>query len=278
MRCITRVQGGLGNQLFCYAYGSGVADRLGAELVLDVSDLEHGDGYGRRFDLDRLGVSVRRVSSPWLAGPIGRIARPLLRRAFRRRVYREPRVPGVRVPSEPWIYLDGYWQADPGINDRREELRNSIMVEPSLLSESVRALAVRLWHERAIGVHVRTYEEEKVAARRTTPSRRYFSNALERIFAEFGPRPIFVASDRPLQDPDFPTALQARVIDPACSRSQYEDLQLLRSCAYHVLSNSSFGWWGAFLAESACTYYPANAGYFHYPAPARGWRVVADPS
>lgn len=274
LRCITRIQGGIGNQLFCYAHGSAVAERLGAELVLDVSELDRGDLYGRRFELGSLGVTAPRISSTLLGGPAGRLVRPLFRRAFGSRIYREPAVP-PDVKGVPWIYLDGYWQADAGINLRQRQLRERINVQERLLSETTRALSKRLAADRAIGVHLRSYGEEKFASRRTTPGPAYYAAALERLFAEFGPRPVFVASDIPRASLPFPDAIRRHLVETG-ERSPLEDLHLLRNCAFHVLCNSSFGWWGAFLAESACTYYPHRAGYFHYPSPAHGWRVIAD--
>ena len=276
LRCITRVQGGLGNQLFCYAHGRAIAAQLGAELVLDISELQRGDLYGRLFELDRVGVRAQTLSSPWLAGIKGRVARRALGTLFRKRVFREPESPVKDAVASRWLYLDGYWQDDIRISAHRRDLMAEIVIAPELLGAPAKALGERLRAEGAIGVHLRSYREEKVRARRSVPGPGYYIASLEQLFAEFGPRPVFIASDVPLGGVDLPRAVRERLVDAGDARSQYEDLFLLRQCSYHVLSNSSFGWWGAFLAESISTYYPANAGYFHYPRPAQGWRVISE--
>jgi hypothetical protein len=276
-RCVTRVQGGLGNQLFCYAQGRRVVDQFGGELVLDISGLERGDTYGRRFELPQVGIRCATLTSQWLADPQGRLIRRVMRTLFRRHVYREPAVPTRGATLPDWIYLDGYWQADPEINNQRAALCREIDVAPLLQSRDTIALAARLTAERGIGVHMRSYREERVAFRRSVPSARYFFDGVERIFAEYGSRPVFVASDESFQPGEAPKAIRDCLVPVPRQRSQFEDLHLLRSCSFHVLCNSTFGWWGAFLAESVCTYYPRNAGYFHYPAPAHNWRVIPDP-
>lgn len=42
------------------------------------------------------------------------------------------------------------------------------------------------------------------------------------------------------------------------------DLQLMAQCRYHIIANSSYSWWGAFLSENPSPIYPSN--WF-------GWRV-----
>jgi hypothetical protein len=277
--CVARVQGGLGNQLFCYAHGRRVAALLDRELVLDVSELTAGDLYWRRFELPKLGVVCRTFSSRWLAHPWGRVTRRLIRPVVARRVYREPRTPDPAAEVLPrWIYLDGYWQHDAGINDQREDLVREIAVPPAMLSPAATNLARRLGMDGAIGIHLRSYAEEKVAERRQVPTPSYFLAAIDCLISEFGRRPIFVATDdssKLLQA--APAHVKKLLVERPSALTQFEDFQLLRACALHVLCNSSFGWWPAFLSSSARVYYPANAGFFHYPSPARGWSVIPDP-
>jgi hypothetical protein len=46
-------------------------------------------------------------------------------------------------------------------------------------------------------------------------------------------------SDRPIQ-----------FIDPQLDKRDCEDLQLMSRCAHHIIANSSFSWWGAWLNPS----------------------------
>jgi len=61
-----RLNGGLGNQLFQYAAGLGVANRLGCNLTLDVSRLENpGPGVTpRQFELGFLTKAPNTVRVP----------------------------------------------------------------------------------------------------------------------------------------------------------------------------------------------------------------------
>ena len=157
-------------------------------------------------------------------------------------------------------------------------LRESITVAPSVLSPVAKALEARFVKESPIGVHFRSYQEEKVPARRSVPSPAYFRLAVERLFAEIGARQIFIASDAGVTNGWLPASLSEHVVTLPTKLSHYEDFQLLKTCKYHVLCNSSFGWWAAFLADARCVYYPQDHGYFHYPQPAQGWRLLSDPA
>jgi hypothetical protein len=63
------------------------------------------------------------------------------------------------------------------------------------------------------------------------------------------------------------------------------DLQLMARCQYHIISNSTYAWWGAFLSEDESPIYPSNwFGYqirdwtdasLMFP---ESWQQVEDPT
>src|SRR5208282_5069216 len=63
---ITRLNGGLGNQMFQYAAGRALAERLGVPLKMDLSEFE--TYLLRRFELDQFTINAGIATSEELAG------------------------------------------------------------------------------------------------------------------------------------------------------------------------------------------------------------------
>ena len=61
MKIITDIKGGLGNQLFSYAFGYAVSKENNAELVLDVSMLAAGKVKDRALEIDKFGITYDRI-------------------------------------------------------------------------------------------------------------------------------------------------------------------------------------------------------------------------
>jgi len=71
--------------------------------------------------------------------------------------------------------------------------------------------------------------------------------AISELSADFGPLNVLLFSDN-LESVE-PVL---RKIDPELSvvnGTMFEDLCLMSLCDFHVIGNSSFGWWGAWLGE-----------------------------
>src|SRR5688500_16594812 len=66
---IVKIMAGLGNQMFQYATGKRLADRLGSELKLDITSYEnmHPDDTPRYFELDYFKINARPASAEELA-------------------------------------------------------------------------------------------------------------------------------------------------------------------------------------------------------------------
>jgi len=70
-----KLKGGLGNQLFQYAFGLSVAKKLGVRLALDIYDGFEGDFFQRNYMLNRLNIS----SKPMSIDDLKKIKRILIR-------------------------------------------------------------------------------------------------------------------------------------------------------------------------------------------------------
>jgi len=259
---VTRLMGGLGNQLFQYAAARAVALRRGVTLRLDTSWY-----VGRRdrsyvlshFDIRENLLSPREMRLLRYWTDDGRHAQakravssllPLLR------VTRISDPPGAADPSifptSRRLLLDGFWQSPVYFDEIGDVIRREfrLKAEPD---ERTAEIVGRMSACESVSVHVRRgdYVTDRTANRvHGTCGIEYYDRAAKIICEKIDSPRFFVFSDdsdaarRELRLPG-PTEF----IDRNADGRDWEDLRLMRSCRHHVIANSSFSWWGAWLAH-----------------------------
>jgi len=258
---VSRLIGGLGNQMFQYAAGRALALRRGGFLRLDLSELEAGGR--RRFELHNLPIEAIPATKADLAnfpnisnrrfGRIGRLLRHVSKfGAGNARVYQETHFhfdPAMAELPTP-VCLVGYWQSDKYFRDHAETIRRELTPAQPFDQDNA-ALADRIDAENAVSVHVRRgdYAADPTTRRYhgTCPAD-YYQRAVDYVAARVGTPHLFVFSDDagwPRDNLRFgvPTTF-VRANPPSAG---YRDMQLMLRCRHHVIANSSFSWWGAWL-------------------------------
>ena len=87
----------------------------------------------------------------------------------------------------------------------------------------------------------------------------YYINAMKYYSTSLTRPKFYIFSD----DPDwvknnFPSGFNFEIIQHNSGENSYIDMQLMSLCEHHIISNSSFSWWGAWLNPSSakCTIAP----------------------
>ena len=250
---VVRLQGRLGNQMFQYATGRSLAERHGAELVLDTSWAEQGETV-YELGFFELGVQacpvweVARVPNPRRAVRVLQRLRPSRRRFLR--VLEEPShdvfEPEVLTAPDD-SYLLGFWQFEEYFAAHEELIRRELAFPP--LTPASERVAEEIEGTVAVGMHVRRgdYASHDVFEG-LGPD--YYARAADTIAEAVGEVAVFVFSDDPRWCAehlafDHATTIVDRPLPPD---RHWEDLALMARCRHHVISNSSYGWWGAWLA------------------------------
>lgn len=253
---ITRIIGGLGNQMFQYALARSLAARQGEEPFLDVTGF---DSYKlHSYGLNQLRVVERLATAKMLARSPFRNWRPsfIFRRLHAKPRYRvvsessfafDERVPRLRGD----LYLDGYWQSEKYF----AEIRDVLLREFQPKEIGAKALGYKeaiLAADNPVSVHVR--RGDYVSNPRTnqvhgTCSPDYYRQAVAAV-SEKAPRPhFFIFSD------DSAWVKQNIVLGETVTyvedNKNFEDLHLMSLCHHNVIANSSFSWWGAWLNDHA---------------------------
>lgn len=251
---VSRLIGGLGNQMFQYAAGRALALRRGVPFRVDRRGFASYKTHA--FGLDCFRADVKDAPADQLPGAaaesrINRLLRPFLRGPVRVHPEKaftfDPQV--LALPDN--TYLDGYWQSEQYFNDQAAAIREDFTVRHPPSAENQRWLE-RIAASNAVSLHVRRGDyvtNPSANAVHGTCDLDYYRRAVDHLRNASGADPaIFVFSD----DPDWVAANLQLPFDMHLVRNNdaatnYEDLRLMSACRHHVIANSSFSWWGAWL-------------------------------
>lgn len=272
---IVNLIGGLGNQMFQYAAGRALTLARGEPLHVDVAGL--GGGGPRQFELPRIFRCVAEIASEdevrrtlgWQAAPIAKriLARPEFAAMRVRGFIVEPHFhywPGIRgVPVT--AYLQGYWQSEKYFSDAAAAVRAEFRFRRPL-SEVNAALAERIGGCAAVSLHVRRGDyvsNPKARAFHGFCSVDYYRAAIRLVAERVAGPEFFVFSDnitwvRENLDIGFP----CHYVEHNRGAESYNDMRLMSLCKHHIIANSSFSWWSAWLAANPSKFVIAPKQWF----------------
>lgn len=258
-RVIVRMRGGLGNQLFQYAAGTHVARMYGATLALDLGEYRHP---GRRYMLDAYAINAEICHARALISRHRGVAilypDPVGRNPWR--WLRPRRVPLISEAGESvdaralappaQVYLHGYWQSEKYFADVAEILRREL--RPVAAPDGAnQAWLDAMASSRAVAVSVRRgdYLLPQVRAVHGVCTLDYYRAAFAAIRARVDRPTFFVFSDDMAWCRENFKGDEFRFVDVNGIDAAVADLHLISTCRHHVIANSSFSWWGAWLAR-----------------------------
>jgi hypothetical protein len=259
---ITRLQGGIGNQMFQYATGRRLAHVLKTRLKLDVSGFQY-ESF-RDYALDNFSIKADiadeaeiLVCKPEKKGPIRRLfnrmqGRQILSggrqyRYFKEKFFRfDPEV--LNLGDN--VYLDGYWQSEKYFADVTPIIRQEFRIkEPQ--SQANSELCKTICSKESVSIHVRRGDyvsNALVSSIHGTCDLSFYDRSIERIESYNKNVHYFVFSDEPAWIRDhLNLPLHTTFIEHNKSDKAYEDMRLMSMCKHHIIANSSFSWWGAWL-------------------------------
>jgi hypothetical protein len=284
VQIIVRQSDGLGNQLFQYAAGRYLAKRCNADLRIAFQMPRFTDVRGTRRPIliNKFAIAAQTGTATVLDRLVTSNKAPFalpgrLLRAIRKiQVVRQHIVQGAApllyldyyptghlnesfplnydfqiAPDARAIYLVGYWQSYAMVQEVEVELRDEFsLVEPPSNRTLETAAAIRA-ASNPVSVHVRRGDYLREFGENALLPLGYYDRALRFMLNRLGDADYFVFSDDVAFTKEW-TRGKARtaVVDHNDADSAHEDLWLMSLCRHHIIANSSFSWWGAWLNPS----------------------------
>lgn len=265
---VAHIQGGLGNQLFCYAAARAMALRAGLPLALNTRSGFRNEKYQREYLLGFFNIQAQEAGA-WQAyiGPFGRTRRSLqVKRDAKRPIpergiikqHSDQRYIPELVDLRPTqsVYLLGYWQDERYFMDERETLRNDFTLADDAPFEPDPQLDVLTRQPNRVSVHLRSYSEAAVLKDGVRLDSTYYGPAMDRMRQQLDDARFIVFSDKPDWAEQIINELghadRCTFAKPASADSTtatLTDFSLMARCKHHIIANSSFSWWAAWLGE-----------------------------
>ncbi len=248
-----QLSGGIGNQMFQYAAARALAKRLCAPLQLDLSFFDRK--RHRSYELDFFTLAPHhRVGNP-SATQLVRLRVPLihgLKRVMGRQLptYHEPHFhfdPAFERLQAP-VHLVGHFQSARYFDDCAELVQRELFppVPTDLLSHKVAKAMAR---SESCSLHVRRgdyIQNSKNKALFTMLDSSYYISALKYLPEGCV---VYVFSDDMLwARENLPRIHELVFVEDAQPRCSIADLWLMTQAHHHIIANSTFSWWGAWLA------------------------------
>lgn len=247
------LRGRTGNNLFQYALGRALAEKHGVPLVLDASWF-NAEGWAEVSHFLKLPIRakvLRRFS----------LLSRALRKFFQRHYWELLGVPALREPADdqsfdrtfaeapPDCMLNGFFQTPLYFEGIADSLRSELR---SLFKDAVQVpedLRERLTLSDSVAVHVRRKDYLDIPVFQVCDEN-YYHKSMDRMRARMPASRFFIFSD----DPDW-CRLKFReadteVIDSGvAAKNPLHDLHLMSLASHHIIANSSYSWWAAWLGD-----------------------------
>lgn len=257
-----KLSGGLGNQMFQYAFGLKMSIIAAKELELDLSfyEIKH-DAHTtpRHYQLGKFALKDKikiRQKSFFEKQFIAKL-RQCLNSFFPTLFYAELDEKNFSYDETNLDYrgnciYSGYWQSHKYFDDILVNLQKDFSLV-NKLSEKNEEYLSRIKSTNSAALHIRRgdYVTNLMASEfhgLCTPD--YYKNALEKVEKSISNPEFFVFTDDPeWVRENFKIKHKMHLIVGNDDNAEI-DVFLFSQCKAHIIANSSFSWWGAYLAGS----------------------------
>ena len=260
---VLRIEGGLGNIMFQYALGRHLSLTNHLPLKFDVESCLINPLGDYSLSLEAFNINIHdNLATPSEIKYFKRYQRKTGHYAFlhnfliadKTRYIQEykPCFQSEVLSSADNIYLHGWWQNEKYFIDSRKTLLDDFTVQTPiegqnfLTAELIRTLE-------SVAIHVRRADyvtNPKTKQYHGELTYDYYKEALNRItFLIPNPTLFIFSDDIPWVKKNFPFSFETVYIEWN-SDAPHEDMRLMNLCKHHIIANSSFSWWGAWLARS----------------------------
>lgn len=259
---IVKILGGLGNQLFQYAFGRALSYRKGIDVYFDIEQIRN------KYDLRN--YSLQHFNTELLEAPheeilkLNTVTNKIWHKIYRAtsgklisknalHYYSER---GTMYDETPFllkyesIYINGYWQSEKYFDDIQQQLRDELQFNNQPDEKNLK-MAGLITSQNSISLHVRRGDYISNPSTKKIYHQcglEYYQKAMENISRRIENPVFFVFSDdMEWVKANLKSKYKLVFVDINTDGLAVDDMRLISYCKHNIIANSTFSWWGAWL-------------------------------
>lgn len=262
---VCKLMGGLGNQMFQYAYAMALAKQFHDSICLDNSFYQGKIPTILKFNIP-YHITLENCSLTDYSKAKKKEQSYHIQQKFIRSINHEKigeklfhrySKKGYYFNYDPFYYSSihsdsenkyvyGYFQGEKYFKSVETQVRNAFTLKVPL-SKIADECATQIETSNAVAIHIRLGDYTKRKNKYLyVCNEQYYLNATEYVFEHIENPQFFVFTDNIRRAKDMISLPNKTVYVEGTT--DYEDLILISKCKHFIISNSTFSWWGAYLS------------------------------
>ncbi len=160
-------------------------------------------------------------------------------------IFKEPGFHYTEIPYTPNMAVDGYYQSERYFKHVEGNIKAMFEPKDEIRHELWNRHSRFLEHPKTCSIHVRRGDYLNYPENHPFPGMNYYMKGIKRM----GMDSLFLifSDDTEWCKENFPKLDNFIVIE---GQKDYEDFLMMTFCKNHIIGNSSFSWWGAWLCNN----------------------------
>ncbi|HET6226841.1 MAG TPA: alpha-1,2-fucosyltransferase [Bacteroidia bacterium] len=253
---VSRIYGGMGNQMFQYAYGRMLTAKHQTVFKIYFDDCGFGWAeHSKKLTLSKFNISAQLATeadrSQFICDSSNKVTRVIhklgrLRKGLHyigdgARVH-DYHLHALNAPDNS--FTDGFWQSEIYFDSIAPIIKKEFTIKEPL-SAHAKQIEKQINESNAVSIHVRRGDYLEQTAVYWICNVDYYQRALEVVKKRTQDIVVFIFSND-AEWVKLNLKLDATIVVVENTRA-YEDMHLMSCCKHNISSNSTFGWWGAWL-------------------------------
>lgn len=251
---IVKIIGGLGNQMFQYAYSKNL-EQKGYKVKIDISSFETYKLHGYQldyYDID-LQISTKEENDKFYKNNIFFKILKKIGFNFSKSIGEKSLLFDHRLLEiEDNNYVDGYFQSENYFKNIRETLINQFIIKQEILNYTNEIKDKIVNSKNSCSLHIRRgdFINSTNISIHGSCNLNYYKNAIKFLEGKEDNIDYFIFSDDINWCKENLEMKGIVFIESEVKRLPHEDIYLMSLCKHNIIANSTFSWWGAWLNQN----------------------------